>query len=63
MPGEPAEKAAEGYKQGKVDYGHVVKEEFPGGVDELKAWLSLSSVRWGSELDRQVRRESQISGI
>ncbi len=40
IPGEPAEKAAEGYKQGKVDYGHVVKEEFPGGVDELKGWLS-----------------------
>ncbi len=40
VPGEPAEKAAEAYKQGKVDYGHVVKEEFPGGVDELKAWLS-----------------------
>jgi phospholipase D1/2 len=39
-PGEAAEKAAEGYKQGKVDYGHVVKTEFPGGVDELKAWLS-----------------------
>jgi len=39
-PGESAEKQAEGYKQGKVDYGHVVKEEFPGGVEELKAWLS-----------------------
>ncbi|KAK4157311.1 hypothetical protein C8A00DRAFT_40279 [Chaetomidium leptoderma] len=40
IPGEPAEQAAEGYKKGKVDYGHVVKEEFPGGVEELKAWLS-----------------------
>ncbi|KAK4236652.1 hypothetical protein C8A03DRAFT_45392 [Achaetomium macrosporum] len=40
IPGEPAEQAQEGYKQGKVDYGHVVREEFPGGVDELKEWLS-----------------------
>jgi phospholipase D1/2 len=40
IPGEPAEQAAEGYKQGKVDYGHVVREEFPGGVGELKDWLS-----------------------
>jgi phospholipase D1/2 len=39
MPGEEAEKAAEGYKAGKADYGHVVKEEFPGGVAELKEWL------------------------
>lgn len=39
VPGEPAEQAAEGYRQGKVDYGHVVRDEFPGGVDELKAWL------------------------
>ncbi|KAJ4294820.1 hypothetical protein N0V88_005054 [Collariella sp. IMI 366227] len=39
LPGEPAEKKAEGYKQGKVDYGHVVREEFQGGVQELKAWL------------------------
>jgi phospholipase D1/2 len=40
IPGEPAEQAQEGYKQGKVDYGHVVRENFPGGVDELKDWLS-----------------------
>jgi phospholipase D1/2 len=40
IPGESAEQAAEGYKQGKVDYGHVVREEFPGGVEELKEWLS-----------------------
>ncbi|KAL2024546.1 hypothetical protein VTK56DRAFT_7589 [Thermocarpiscus australiensis] len=39
MPGEPPEQAAEGYRQGKVDYGHVVREEFPGGVQELKEWL------------------------
>lgn len=40
VPGEPAEQAAEGYRQGKVDYGHVVRAEFPGGVAELKDWLS-----------------------
>ncbi|KAG7287045.1 hypothetical protein NEMBOFW57_006545 [Staphylotrichum longicolle] len=40
IPGEPAEQAAAGYKEGKVDYGHVVREEFPGGVEELKAWLA-----------------------
>ncbi len=40
IPGEEAAKAAEGYKQGKVDYGHVVREEFPGGVQELKDWIS-----------------------
>ncbi|KAK3319292.1 hypothetical protein B0H66DRAFT_265709 [Apodospora peruviana] len=39
MPGEESKKAAEGYSQGKVDYGHVVREEFPGGVRELKDWL------------------------
>ncbi|KAM0251134.1 hypothetical protein ACHAQJ_008304 [Trichoderma viride] len=27
-------------KDGKVPYGHVVREEFPGGVPELKEWLS-----------------------
>ncbi|VBB73919.1 Putative protein of unknown function [Podospora comata] len=40
IPGEPAEQAEEGYKNGKVDYGHVVRENFPGGVGELKMWLS-----------------------
>ncbi|QYS93461.1 Phospholipase [Trichoderma simmonsii] len=25
--------------EGKVPYGHVVPEEFPGGVEELKDWL------------------------
>ncbi|KAK4100324.1 phospholipase D/nuclease [Parathielavia hyrcaniae] len=39
VPGEPAEQAEQGYRQGKVDYGHVVREEFPGGVAELKEWL------------------------
>ncbi|KAL7796537.1 putative phospholipase D [Trichoderma ceciliae] len=27
-------------KDGKVPYGHAVREEFPGGVRELKEWLS-----------------------
>ncbi|OTB12732.1 hypothetical protein K445DRAFT_320868 [Daldinia sp. EC12] len=27
-------------KEGKVEYGHVVREEFPGGVAEVKDWLS-----------------------
>ena len=40
VPGEEKKKAEEGYKQGKVDYGHVVREEFPGGVRELKDWLN-----------------------
>lgn len=39
VPGEPKEKADEAYRQGKVDYGHAVPEEFPGGVKELKEWL------------------------
>lgn len=39
IPGESAEDADKGYKAGKVDYGHVVREEFPGGVRELKDWL------------------------
>ncbi|KAI0900153.1 phospholipase D/nuclease [Annulohypoxylon nitens] len=30
----------EGDRDGKVEYGHVVREEFPGGVAEVKEWLS-----------------------
>jgi phospholipase D1/2 len=30
----------QGDTTGKVEYGHVVKEEFPGGVAEVKDWLS-----------------------
>ncbi|OTA94282.1 hypothetical protein M434DRAFT_394836 [Hypoxylon sp. CO27-5] len=30
----------EALQQGKVRYGHVVREEFPGGVAEVKEWLS-----------------------
>ena len=40
VPGEEKKKAEEGYRAGKVDYGHVVREEFPGGVGELKGWLN-----------------------
>ncbi|KAH8884766.1 phospholipase D/nuclease [Thozetella sp. PMI_491] len=29
----------EDQNRGQVDYGHVVREEFPGGVRELKEWL------------------------
>ncbi|KAK3687304.1 hypothetical protein B0T22DRAFT_478641 [Podospora appendiculata] len=39
QPGEEKLKAEEAYRQGKIDYGHVVREEFPGGVAELKDWL------------------------
>ncbi|KAI0543964.1 phospholipase [Xylaria curta] len=27
-------------REGRVDYGHVVREEFEGGVGEVKEWLS-----------------------
>ncbi|KAI6785101.1 Phospholipase D1-like protein [Emericellopsis cladophorae] len=39
IPG--VDKAGSGDEEGgKVEYGHVIREEFPGGVVELKAWLS-----------------------
>jgi phospholipase D1/2 len=38
VPG--SEEESKGDTQGKVLYGHVVKEEFPGGVAEVKEWLS-----------------------
>lgn len=34
------EKEEEDRRQGKVEYGHVVRDEFPGGVAEVKDWLS-----------------------
>jgi phospholipase D1/2 len=35
-----AEKAPPGQSAaGRVDYGHIVKEEFPGGIQEVKEWL------------------------
>ncbi|KAK4218591.1 hypothetical protein QBC37DRAFT_189759 [Rhypophila decipiens] len=40
VPGEDPKVAEKGYQAGKVDYGHVVREEFPGGVRELKDWLN-----------------------
>lgn len=34
------EEEEENRRQGKVPYGHVVRDEFPGGVAEVKEWLS-----------------------
>ncbi|PTB70582.1 phospholipase [Trichoderma citrinoviride] len=33
-------KSDDGKDENKVPYGHAVREEFPGGVQELKEWLS-----------------------
>ncbi|OTA00445.1 phospholipase [Trichoderma parareesei] len=33
-------KSDDGNDDNKVPYGHAVREEFPGGVQELKEWLS-----------------------
>lgn len=38
IPGK--DKEDEDDRDGRVEYGHVVREEFPGGVEELKEWLS-----------------------
>ncbi len=35
----PAKKDGEEQAKARYEYGHVVKEEFPGGVGELKEWL------------------------
>ncbi|KAH8805791.1 hypothetical protein F5884DRAFT_459135 [Xylogone sp. PMI_703] len=35
----PSPKDEKDKKPSRYPYGHVVKEEFPGGVDELKDWL------------------------
>ncbi|KAI8171349.1 Phospholipase D1 [Colletotrichum sp. SAR 10_86] len=42
IPGakKEGEGEGEGDNAGKVEYGHVVKEEFPGGVREVKDWLN-----------------------
>ncbi|KFA67692.1 hypothetical protein S40285_00963 [Stachybotrys chlorohalonatus IBT 40285] len=32
-------KKTDGGNAGKVEYGHIVREEFPGGVREVKEWL------------------------
>lgn len=37
--GDKEKREAEAAKSGKVEYGHVVRDEFPGGVQELKEWL------------------------
>lgn len=34
------EEGAGGGGAGRVEYGHIVREEFPGGVREAKEWLS-----------------------
>jgi phospholipase D1/2 len=39
-PGTSKEDAEKQRAEGRVDYGHVVREEFPGGVGEVKEWLS-----------------------
>ena len=36
----PGKKMTEEEKKGKVEYGHIVQEEFPGGVREVKDWLA-----------------------
>lgn len=39
MPGTVKEEEDKQRAEGRVDYGHVVREEFPGGVGEVKEWL------------------------
>lgn len=40
IPGAPEPKAGNAAStEGKVAYGHIVREEFPGGVQEVKEWL------------------------
>ncbi|KAI1308093.1 phospholipase [Xylaria venustula] len=36
----PGKDAKDEDKRGRVEYGHVVREEFQGGVAEVKEWLS-----------------------
>ncbi|KAJ4189680.1 hypothetical protein NW767_000314 [Fusarium falciforme] len=40
IPGKKGQKPEEEAKKGKVEYGHIVREEFPGGVNEVRQWLS-----------------------
>lgn len=40
IPSAKENKEDDDKNDGKVPYGHVVREEFPGGVRELKEWLS-----------------------
>lgn len=41
IPGAPAPKEGQApvSTEGKVEYGHIIREEFPGGVQEVKEWL------------------------
>jgi phospholipase D1/2 len=39
-PGTSKEDEDKQRGEGRVDYGHVVREEFPGGVGEVKDWLA-----------------------
>ena len=36
----PGKKQTEEEKKGKIEYGHIIREEFPGGTQEAKEWLS-----------------------
>ncbi|KAF7558729.1 hypothetical protein G7046_g5430 [Stylonectria norvegica] len=36
----PGKKQTDEEKRGKVEYGHIIREEFPGGVQEVKEWLA-----------------------
>ncbi|KAF5673758.1 phospholipase [Fusarium heterosporum] len=40
IPGKKDQDVKAEIKKGKVEYGHIVRSEFPGGVQEVKEWLS-----------------------
>ncbi|RGP80419.1 hypothetical protein FLONG3_1428 [Fusarium longipes] len=40
IPGKKDQDVKAELKKGKVEYGHIVPSEFPGGVQEVKQWLS-----------------------
>ncbi|KAM5348063.1 hypothetical protein ACJ41O_007887 [Fusarium nematophilum] len=40
IPGKKGQDAEDEAKKGKVEYGHIVRDEFPGGVQEAKQWLA-----------------------
>ncbi|WZH41134.1 Phospholipase [Fusarium acuminatum] len=40
IPGKKDQDVKAEMKKGKVEYGHIVRSEFPGGVQEVKQWLS-----------------------
>ncbi|POR39491.1 Phospholipase D1 [Tolypocladium paradoxum] len=43
IPGdeEDGKKSSKKKNKGKVEYGHIVLDEFPGGAEEVKEWLGL----------------------